>query len=122
MVTGAGDVGKPRPPRPIRANDSWASGWSAIYQLGILAGDSDCCCDQVAAVPPPNPPTLSIIPNGVNLDISFPTQSGYLYQLQTNNAINSLWGNYGEPIPGGSPALISVPNDGGILYFRVLAY
>jgi hypothetical protein len=103
----------------------WLCDWTALGEYSITGGAGGINPLQVTtptAVPPPAQPTLSIVQNGPNVDISFPTQSGYLYQLQTNTAISSAWGNYGLPIPGGSSALISVPTGAAELYFRVLAY
>jgi hypothetical protein len=67
-------------------------------------------------------PDLAIVQNGANVDVSWFGDSGCDYQLQTNDTINGVWGNYGSVIAGGdSNSTVSIPILGTQLYIRAEA-
>ena len=100
-------------------NDMWAHKWSGIYKLGYLQGT------YVAAVvvPAPNPVTLTITPNGANVDITCTSQSGYSYQLESTTSLNApiSWGNEGAAQAGTGGTLTFTVSATGAKYFRVFA-
>jgi hypothetical protein len=89
----------------------WLRGWTTLDALGFLP----------AALPAPV--TLSASRNGDNLDLSYPSQSGYSYQLQSATDLgNPTWSDVGSPVVGtGSTITTSVPTTNSAAYFRVRA-
>ena len=90
-------------------NSVWLKGWSGLDALGVLA-DVPAGCPE---------PTLSIVLNGANVDVSWSSSSGCSYQLQTNSVVNGVWGNYGAPVSGDDTTkTASIPTNGAQLYIR----
>ncbi|HMJ64699.1 MAG TPA: hypothetical protein VK615_05055, partial [Candidatus Binatia bacterium] len=54
----------------------WASDWTALSEYGIIRGAGGINPLNIAGPVPPNRPTLGVVHNGANLDITFPTQTG----------------------------------------------
>ena len=106
-------------------NLNWASDWGFAAEAGVityLAAGSPLPSVSVAALP--NPVSLSVALNGANLDITFPSQTGYHYQLQTRLDLSSgSWADTGSPESGtGGPLTISLPISGNIGFYQVRAY
>jgi hypothetical protein len=98
-------------------NDTWADGWSGLSSLGFLA--------SVSA--PAEPVALTIALNGLNVDISFTSESGFTYTLESTSAISpTSWApatgvSPSNPQAGtGSTLTFTVPASGE-KYFRVSA-
>jgi len=68
-----------------------------------------------------NPVTLSALRSGGNIVISFPTQSGFHYQVQYKNTLTDpSWTSLGSPITGnGLVQSVSDPIAGGNRFYRV---
>jgi hypothetical protein len=82
----------------------WASDWTALAEYSILsgAGGINPIIATAASVPAvPAQPTLSIfnLGNGT-VDIVWPTETGFNYQLQSKATIGAAWGDVGAAIPG----------------------
>lgn len=92
-------------------NDNWADSWTAISTLGILAAPA---CAQ---------PTLTIARNGSNVDISFPSQIGCDYQLQSTDTLTAgagSWGDEGTPVSGTGSTITATRAVSGLRFFRVV--
>jgi hypothetical protein len=103
---------------------NWAADWTFASEIGILSsiGAGTPMFSAPVVVVPPTPPVVSIVPNGVNVDVTFTTQSGYSYQLQSVAPIGGTWTNIGSATTGtGSTVTLSAPVTGDEQYFRVLA-
>jgi len=97
---------------------NWALGWTALDANAYFRH----VCPPAAVTPVCPAPTLSIVLNGANVDVSWNSTAGCNYQLQTNVTVNGAWGNYGSPVAGdGTTMTASVPTAGGGLYFRAVA-
>ena len=102
---------------------NWASDWGFAAECGLISGIAagTPLPPATVVVTPPNPVALTITPNGVNVDISFPTQNGYSYKLQTNAPLYRQWGDAGVSVSGnGTTMLFSIPLTGSEQYFRVV--
>ena len=80
---------------PGRGN--WAADWTALSEYNIMggAGGSNPSAAVAAPVTPPapSPVTLTITPSGANVDISFTSQVGYTYTLESGAALSpASWG------------------------------
>jgi hypothetical protein len=90
-------------------SDSWADDWSFLSTAGYLKAA------VVSAVP--NPVTLFINPNGANVEISFTSQAGFSYTLESTDTLSPAgWGM----ATGVTPANPQTGN-GGTLTFTVPA-
>jgi hypothetical protein len=59
--------------------------------------------------------------DGKNAVLSFPTQTGATYQLQSKNSLTAEWVNRGSAVPGtGGVVTSSQPTTGDQEYFRVV--
>jgi hypothetical protein len=66
---------------------------------------------------------VTVTPAGGNVDITFPTQLGYSYQLQSASPLSGAWVNEDAAVPGtGGVVMLSEPTTGDERYFRVLVY
>lgn len=93
--------------------DNWADGWSFLSTAGYLA----------PGMALPDPPMLAIVPNGANLQITYASESGFSYQLQSATNLNSsvFWANEGTAQSGNGGTLTNtVPTTGAQQFFRVL--
>jgi hypothetical protein len=88
------------------ANDNWADGWTALSTEGYLTTGSS---------PLPNPVTLTITANGGNVSISFSSQSGFTYTLESTPTLSpAVWGTATSVAPS-NPQI----GTGGTLTFTV---
>ncbi len=105
--------------------NSWISDWTALSEYGIVGGAGGFNPQRVqsaATVPTPNPVTLTLTFGGANLEIVYPSQSGYSYQFQsaTNFGSSTFWTDEGEPQTGtGGMLTNTVPTTEAEKYFRV---
>jgi hypothetical protein len=89
-------------------NDNWADNWTALSTEGYLKPASGAV---------PNPVTLTITPNGANVDITFTSQAGFTYTLESSDVISPAgWGS----ATGVTPANPQT-GTGGTLTFTVPA-
>ena len=66
--------------------------------------------------------TLTITPNGANVDIACTSQSGYSYQLESTLTLSpAAWGNEGVAQTGTGSTLTFTVSATGAKYFRVVA-
>jgi hypothetical protein len=92
------------------ANGLWIDGWTFLSQAGFLAPAGS-----------PDRPTLAVTLDGKNAVLSFPTQTGATYQLQSKNSLTAEWVNRGSAVPGtGGVVTSSQPTTGDQEYFRVV--
>jgi hypothetical protein len=80
-------------------NDQWAHKWTAIYDLGYLAGI------YTPSTQPPacSPASVTIVQSGTDVVISFSSVAGATYQVQSVAALPAApndWGNEGGTITG----------------------
>jgi len=107
-------------------NVNWASDWGygaeSCLLSGVAAGTPNFV--TVTVTPPPNAVILSAARNGSNVDVSFLSQSGYLYQLQScSSPTTGSWSDVGSPVAGtGGVLTISDTVGSGEEFFRVKAY
>ena len=104
---------------------NWASEWGYAAEACLISGEAAGTPLPLAAVVvPPNPVVLSAVHNGANMDITFLSQSGYNYQLQTRSDLTSgSWADTGSPVIGtGGTMTISVPIGSSTGFFQVRAY
>jgi len=109
-----------------RAN--WAADWTALNEYNMLTSAGGInplpAASAGATMPPPNPVTLTIIPSGINVLVSYLSQSGYSYQLKSATNLSSpiTWADEGGALPGtGGTLTNTVPLSGSAKYFRVRA-
>jgi hypothetical protein len=101
---------------------NWAADWTALSQYGILATRRAGELKWVVSTEPPVAPTLTVGLQGSQLVLSFETQAGYTYQIESApSMVSPSWSNEGEPIVGGSAVSRSFPVSGDATYFRVMA-
>jgi hypothetical protein len=103
----------------------WATDWTALGTYGVLsgAGGNNPRNAPASGTATPNQPTLSMARNGANVDITFPTQTGFNYQLQSTDSLaRGNWQPDGSATPGtGSSVTLSRPvAGGGAKFFRVV--
>ncbi|MFO1487236.1 MAG: T9SS C-terminal target domain-containing protein [Verrucomicrobiota bacterium] len=104
---------------------NWASEWGVAAEVCLMSGEAAGTPLPLGTVvvPPPSAVILSIVKNGANVDVTFVSQSGYSYQLQTRADLQSgTWGNLGSAVTGtGGILTISAPLGADMAYFRVSA-
>lgn len=101
-------------------NDNWADGWTFLSQAGFLK--------PAVGVPVPNPVTLTITPNGANVDISFTSQAGFNYTLESTGTLSPAgWGTATGVTPAnpqtgtGGTLTFTVPAADAAKFFQVSA-
>ena len=103
---------------------NWASDWTALNEYYIITGAGGGNPSALVTPPTPGQPTLAVSSGGGTLQISFISQSGVNYQLQTATSVTGLpgaWGNSGAPVPGtGGILTFTPPISGGFSVFRVI--
>jgi hypothetical protein len=104
---------------------NWATDWTALGEYCYIATAG--AGEQVFIITPPVTPTSPVLSAqlaGGTLEISFASQIGRTYQLQsTTNFLENpiIWAPEGSPMPGdGGPLTKTVPTDGSFKLFRVL--
>ena len=103
---------------------NWASGWSALSEYGILSGLGGGEPPVIVTPPAANRPLLSGHRNGSLLEISFTSQTGVTYQLEScTNLPTASWSNATNSILGtGSTITIAISTTNPPAFFRVRAY
>jgi len=104
-------------------NTLWYGDWTALTdnEHCMPVADAIVCVQPAPAAPTCPQPSLSIVLNGANAQVSWNSSLGCSYQLRTNSAINGSWGKYGDPVAGdGGSKTIPVPVTGTELYFQLL--
>jgi trimeric autotransporter adhesin len=99
---------------------NWATDWTAISERSILntAGAGTPICTSGAASCPQ--PTLYILQNGVNVDLSWVSQSGCTYRVKSSPVLPAtVWSNEGAPIPGTGGVLTKSVLVSGDKFFQV---
>jgi hypothetical protein len=103
--------------------DIWAEHWTALDVMGFLV------CDETVITPPaavlPLAVVLSIVQNGANVDITFASQNGVNYQLQSRTSLTT--GSFTDTpdapqVGNGSTLTFSVPVGGSPNFYQVRAY
>ena len=106
---------------------NWASDWGFAAESGLITGaaaGTPLPLAKVIVTPLPNPATLSVVKNGASVDVTFATQIGYSYQLQSRAELGAgSWVDVGSPAAGtGATKSLSAPIAVGAKFFRVRAY
>lgn len=71
---------------------------------------------------PPARPSLASVQSGANAVITFTSQSGFQYQLQSTTSLGGTWGDQGAPQAGNGGVLtFTVPTTSQQQFFRVVA-
>lgn len=98
----------PAPYKGAFGDNNWAQDWSALSQMGFLKSSRPVQETQVT--PPPSSPTLDFGMIEGSLRITFTTQAGRAYQIQSRDtAEGSPWESVGTAIEGtGSAVSVSV--------------
>lgn len=111
--------------------DDWINGTWTSLQLRILQGSDDgstgssLIYDNIQLAESTVTvivPTVTVAPNGTDLDLTFQTELNLLYQIQSSPDLSEgSWTNEGTGIPGsGSEITITVPGTaGGKVFYRV---
>jgi hypothetical protein len=106
---------------------NWASDWTALGEYGILtgAGGGNPSTTHVDPPPPPtNQPTVVVARGVGTLQISFTSENGVQYQLQSSPTLSGLpagWANVGAPQAGtGGVLTFTPPTTGAAMFFRVV--
>lgn len=98
--------------RILQGSEDGTTGSSLIYDNIQLAESS------VSVIVP----TVSVAPNGTDLDLTFPTELNLLYQIQSSTDLSGgSWTDVGAGIPGsGNEITITVPGTAGDkVFYRV---
>jgi hypothetical protein len=106
------------------SNANWAVDWTAVGAYSIMSS-SGAGQPRYAGTTntPPDSVTLTTGRNGAELQISFPTQTGYNYQLESVSSISGTWQSAGDPAAGtGSATTKTLTTSGSEMYFRVRVY
>jgi hypothetical protein len=107
------------------ANVNWASDWTALGEMGLITTAGAGVPFGVAPVvpdPDPTAPTLSLVWNGTEISLNFPSETGVSYQLQSIPALGGVWTNIGDPQIGTGGNLsfpITLSSEAG--FYQVLA-
>ncbi|TAL01690.1 MAG: hypothetical protein EPO07_08095 [Verrucomicrobia bacterium] len=98
---------------------NWAADWTALSEYGVMGGAggiNPLSVGATAATPPPNAVTLSLTPSGANVIISFTSQAGYTYTLESTTVLPSGWATATGVTPSNPQT-----GTGGTLTFTVAA-
>ena len=99
----------------------WAYNWTALDAYGYLPPQTTYQFETIVSVGP-TAPKLTITPSGGNVLVTYPSQSGFSYQLKSVTDITSTnWVNEGGSLPGTGGTLTNTASSGNTeKYFRVL--
>jgi hypothetical protein len=103
---------------------NWASGWTALSEYGLLTAQGKAEPPVYSTAVVPTRPLLSTSFTGSSMQISFPSQSGVTYRLESVGSLPaSTWSNQGSTVSG-TGATITFPIDltNPPAFFRVRAY
>ena len=105
---------------------NWASDWTALGEYSVLSavGAGTPSSSAVTVAPPtPNQPLLVQSTSGTNLLVSFTSQLGVNYQLQSATVLTVPvgWADEGAVVPGtGGLLTFTVPSNAGNRFVRVV--
>jgi hypothetical protein len=105
---------------------NWASDWTALGAYAVITGSGAGSPRPPSGVTPPTPPTLTFSVSGSTLNITFPSQNGVSYQLQSATVLLSggtVWTDVGSPAAGTGGLItlpVSITTDAQV-FFRVTA-
>jgi hypothetical protein len=105
---------------------NWASDWTALGEYSIISGAGGGNPSTTITVTPPTPgqPTIVVTRGGGNIQISFPSENGVQYQLQSSTTVSGLpagWANEGSAQAGTGGVLSFTPaTSGNAKFFRVI--
>ena len=105
------------------AQNLWIGTWTALDQLGFLPHATVVTRTAVSVLPAA--PALAIGGNGLSAVVTYPSQAGYAYQLQSATNLNSptFWADEGASQPGtGGTLTNTIPASGAQKFLRVLAH
>lgn len=93
--------------------DNWADGWSFLSTSGYLKRAQGLASSPMLAI--------GNLGNG-SIQITWPTQTGFNYQLQSKSSIDGDWANVSAPIAGTGGVVNSPPQPIGIedRFFQVI--
>jgi hypothetical protein len=92
-------------------NALWTADWTALHRLGYTPTLGPNCI----AV------DVTIVRNGGNVDISFQTQTGCTYQVQSTDSLSPVnWGSEGAALSGTGSAITITRPVSGARFFRVV--
>ncbi|MCU0772864.1 MAG: hypothetical protein MUE94_14005, partial [Verrucomicrobia bacterium] len=115
-VAPAGDVLEAAQYVGAFTDNNWALNWTALDGNAYFR----YCTAPLPALVCPQP-TLSIAPNGANVDVSWSSTQDCVYQLQSKSPITGAWSNVGSVVVGdGSTKTLPVANTGVEKYFRLI--
>jgi hypothetical protein len=101
----------------------WALDWTALADNGHLKPAIHALvCDHPAEGSAVEPPTLAVSRSGGNVVISFASQPGVKYQVQSRTALGTgEWANEGATQDGSGQVLTySEPIGSGVKFYRVI--
>jgi hypothetical protein len=108
---------------------NWAADWTALNGYYILSGAGGInplpYTPSGSVATPPTPFTLTKSPSGSSLLVTYPSQTGFSYQLRSATNLNppAVWVDEGGPLAGTGGTLTNiVPTSGTQKFLRVLAY
>jgi hypothetical protein len=107
--------------------DNWIADWTALSEYGIVTGAGGNNAAPVASAGPnpttPNQPTAKLTASGNALTLTFSTQVGFSYQVQSATALtgqSSDWTDEGTAVAGtGSEVSRPVDQTGSSRFFRI---
>jgi hypothetical protein len=106
---------------------NWAADWTALSEYAIVGGaggGNPIRTSGGAVTLPPNPVTLATVSGGGNLQITYSSQIGFSYQLQSaTNLTSPNWADEGGTQAGtGGPLTNTVTTSGSQKFLRVFAH
>ncbi|HRT56810.1 MAG TPA: hypothetical protein P5038_09295, partial [Candidatus Paceibacterota bacterium] len=104
------------------SRDLWLQNWTTLAQLGFLPPVTEITPEKVvASTAAPNPPLLTILQQGSNIQIRHASQAGFSYQLQSAGQLpGGVWTNENTLSGTGSVLTHTLPLEGSNKFFRVL--
>jgi hypothetical protein len=95
------------------ADALWTANWTALHRLGYTPTLTPTCAR----------PTLTIVRSGGNVDISYQSQTGCDYQLQSTDLLSAgpgSWGNEGGSVAGTGSTITATRSVSGNRFYRVV--
>ena len=104
---------------------NWASEWGFAAESGLISGVAAGVPVRPASTPvvvvPATAPVLRIARSGAQVEVSFATEAGRSYQLQSATTVKGAWSDAGSAIVGaGTSVVVSQPIAGSEQYLRVV--
>jgi len=79
---------------------NWASDWGFAAEAGLISGEAAGVPRAPARSAVHLPALLTIVQNGSNISITFASQSGVSYQVQSKADLSAEWSNEGAELAG----------------------